>query len=562
MNNPEPHPPKGNILIVDDTLPNLHLLSNMLTDYGYKVRGVSNGQMAVTVVNAAPPDLILLDIRMPGMNGYQVCHTLKSNQQTADIPIIFLSALDEAMDKVKAFTCGGVDYITKPFQLEEVLIRVETHLTLRRLQSELQAANQVLEQRVEERTAELMKTIVILEEQITERRQAEKARSELEQKLHESQKMEALGQLAGGVAHDFNNLLTIIIGYTGLLLKHRLADDDPTRKEVAEIQRAGVQAANLTNQLLAFSRRQMLQPKVIDLNQVITEVETMLRRLIGENIHFMTILEPDLGRVRVDMGQMEQVIINLVINARDAMPRGGTLTITSANATVDEAEIEQHLQAKPGDFVRLTVSDTGIGMDAATQARIFEPFFTTKAKGEGTGLGLATVHGIISQSDGYLTVDSAPNQGATFNLYLPRVEAEVDRQHSHPDVVGSLNGTETILLVEDEKPVRQIAHQILQWQGYTILEADHGDEALLICEQYHGPIHLLITDVIMPQLSGPELAERLTLLRPECKVIYMSGYAGEAIAHYGVLTDGATFLQKPFSQEGLTKVVRKVLDNE
>jgi PAS domain S-box-containing protein len=379
----------------------------------------------------------------------------------------------------------------------------------------------------------------------------------LEDQLRQSQKMEAVGRLAGGVAHDFNNLLTVIKGYSELMLDQVQAAD-PLRAEIEEVKKAADRAAALTRQLLAFSRKQVLAPKVIDLNAVITNVERLLQRLLGEDIELITILHSSLGRVKADPGQIEQVIMNLAVNARDAMPKGGKLTISSANVMLDESFI-QDSKVATGPYVLLSVSDTGVGMDAETKSRIFEPFFTTKEQGKGTGLGLSTVYGIVKQSGGYISVYSEPGLGTSFKVYLPRVDAAAE-------VSGAgagerlQTGTETILLVEDEDGVRTLTRQLLQKQGYTVLESRHGGEALLICERHNGPIHLLLTDVVLSQISGRELAHRLAAIRPEMKVLFMSGYSEDAIVQHGVLNSGHAFLQKPFTAESLGTKVREVLD--
>ena len=392
----------------------------------------------------------------------------------------------------------------------------------------------------------------MLAEDITERHT-------LEEQLRQSQKMEAVGRLAGGVAHDFNNLLTVIKGYSELMLDQVRAGD-PLRAEVDEIKKAADRAATLTRQLLAFSRKQVLEPRVLDLNQVVVNMEKLLRRLIGEDVELITTLDPALGRAKADPGQTEQVIMNLAVNARDAMPTGGKMIISTANIKLEQHSLPQHA-VNPGMYVRLDVADTGTGMDPETQSRIFEPFFTTKEQGKGTGLGLSTVYGIVKQSGGYIEVESQLGQGTRFSVYLPRVEEAEQQPSASTTPVKQLTGTETILLVEDEDGVRTLARQLLQKQGYTVLDTRHGGEALLTCERHQGAIHLLLTDVILSQMSGRELAERLGRLRPEMKVLYMSGYSGDAVAQHGILDLAASFLQKPFSTESLITKVREVLDS-
>jgi len=384
----------------------------------------------------------------------------------------------------------------------------------------------------------------------------------MEEQLRQSQKMEAVGRLAGGVAHDFNNLLTAISGYSDLLL-HRLPDYSTLRRVVEEIRKAGDRAAALTRQLLAFSRRQVLQPKVLDLNAVVTNMGQMLRRLIGEDIELSTDLSPSLSRVKADPGQIEQVIVNLAVNARDAMPDGGRITIATADADLSPAYAAAHPEVRPGPHVLLSVADTGHGMDDETQAHLFEPFFTTKDRGKGTGLGLATVYGIVQQSGGHIRVNSAADSGSTFLIYLPRVETAEDGGRSAvlPPLPRPSPGTETVLLAEDEEVVRRFAREILSGNGYKVLEAGNGREALLLSEAHRGEIHLLLTDVVMPKMSGRELTERIRPLRPDLRILYMSGYIDDAILRHSVLEEGIPFLQKPFTSEGLARKVREVLDS-
>jgi PAS domain S-box-containing protein len=393
---------------------------------------------------------------------------------------------------------------------------------------------------------------------VTSEVEANKEKVKLEEQLKLVQRLEAVGRLAGGVAHDFNNLLSVIISYAGFAVD-ALRESDPVHADIVEIQKAGQRAAALTRQLLAFSRKQILEPEVLSINKVVTGIESMLRRLLGEDIDIEVHRADELGSVLADPGQIEQVIMNLAVNARDAMPQGGKLTIETINAELDEDYAEQHVAVKPGRFVMLSVTDTGSGMDAETRAHIFEPFFTTKEKGKGTGLGLSTVYGIVKQSGGNIWVYSEPGRGTTFKVYLPRVDAPAADIKRRPVSVMA-TGSETVLLVEDEEAVRRLADRILRSAGYKVLTAAGGSEALLLCEKHDGVIDLLLTDVVMPHMSGRELAERLAKTSPKLKVLYMSGYTDNAIVHHGVLDPGTRFIGKPFAAAELTRKVREVLD--
>jgi len=382
----------------------------------------------------------------------------------------------------------------------------------------------------------------------------------LEAQFQQAQKMEAVGRLAGGVAHDFNNLLTTIIGYADLMLMG-LAEDDPFRENLEQIGENGKRAARLTRQLLAFSRKQILQPVVLDLNELIKGFVKMLERLIGEDLELETVLVSGLRQVEADPGQVEQIIMNLVINARDAMPDGGKVIIETANTDLDEDYAKAHdVSLQPGPYLMLAVSDTGTGMDEETRSNIFEPFFTTKEVGKGTGLGLSTVYGIVKQSGGYIWVYSEPGQGTTFKIYLPAVVGETVQRKKEQPPADDLTGSETILVVEDDDALRNLGREILERQGYRVLDAGNGIEALRISETHRGQIHLMITDVVMPKMGGKKVADRLQQLYPQMKVIYMSGYTDNSIAHHGILAPGLNFLQKPFSPEVLARKVREVLD--
>jgi PAS domain S-box-containing protein len=383
-------------------------------------------------------------------------------------------------------------------------------------------------------------------------------RKRLEDQLLQAQKMEAVGRLAGGVAHDFNNMLTVISGYNRMILDE-LSPLDPVRGCAEEVLKAADRAAALTKQLLAFSRRQVMQPCVMNVNAAIVHTEKMLRRLIGEDVELVLSLAEDVGNIKADPNHIQHAIVNLTLNARDAMPDGGRITVETANIRLDETYARTHLGVQPGDFVMVAVSDTGHGMDAETRRRLFEPFFTTKETGKGTGLGLATVYGVVKQLGGDIWVYSEPGQGTTFKLYFPRVAETADAPPPSPVESDQAPSTETILVVEDEQAVRDLTVRMLRKLGHTVLPAADGAEALAIAKSYAGPIALLLTDVVMPNMSGRQVADELLRARPELKVLYLSGYTDHTVVHHGVLEDGVEFLPKPFSREALAKKIREVL---
>jgi two-component system cell cycle sensor histidine kinase/response regulator CckA len=385
-----------------------------------------------------------------------------------------------------------------------------------------------------------------------------KERQSYEERLRQAQKMEAIGTFAGGIAHDFNNMLSVILGYTELAIV-ALAPGDPVRADLEEVREAGTRARQLTSQLLTFSRRQVLEPKVHDLGRVLAGMSSMLTRLLGERIELSITAAPDLGYIKADRGHLEQVVMNLSVNARDGMPHGGKLTIELANAALDAARVVDQPGVVPGDFVRLSVTDTGVGIDPSVRDRIFEPFFTTKERTGGTGLGLATVFGIVRQSGGFIAVQSALGSGTTFDVYFPRTLGAPEEPGARAGAPESPRGAETILLVEDMDQVRGVTRAILERSGYVVLEARNGDEALELVGRYSARIDLLLSDVVMPRMTGPELAERLGPVRPELKLIFMSGYA-EHTGHDGLRPGGVDFLQKPIAPDALLARVRQVLD--
>ncbi len=591
------------VLIAEDSPTQAAQLRHILESHNYRVAVAENGQHALAMMRGGEcaPVLVVSDIMMPEMDGYALCREIKRDDRLKDIPVVLLTSLSDPTDIIRGLECGADNFLTKPYDERMLLARVQyillnrevrregrtqmgmevvfggqrlivtperqqildllistyetavqKNLELQRVQEELKALTEHLEEEVEERTAALTA-------EIAERKETEEALRASEQQLRQSQKLEAVGQLAGGIAHDFNNLLTVINGNSHLLL--RGLSEETHRDRVEEIKRAGERAAQLTRQLLAFSRKQVLQPTLLDLNSVVPDMDKLLRRLIGADIDLRTVLDAELRRVKADPGQIEQVLMNLAINARDAMPRGGKLTIQTANVRLDEHYARGHVAVEPGPYVMLAVSDTGHGMDAETQAHIFEPFFTTKEKGKGTGLGLSTVYGIVKQSGGNVWVYSEVGRGTTFKIYLPSVE-EIAEQRAPESASPTLTskGMETVLLVEDEETVRNLARDILGINGYRVLTAGSGGAAMRLCEQHAGPIHLLLTDVVMPQMSGRELAERAAAIRPAMKVLYMSGYTDDSIVHHGVLDEGVAFLEKPFTPDALARKVRETLD--
>jgi len=468
-----------------------------------------------------------------------------------DVNESFLRVTGYGREEVIGRTSLELKFWERPEDRATLLERLNKDASVRDL--EITFRTKSGEQRTALDSAELVdiageKCILGIFKDITEQRS-------LEKQLRQAQKMEAIGQLSGGIAHDFNNLLSVIIGYAELLEEH-LPQGDPLHKNCEQITKAGRSAASLTGQLLAFSRQQVLELKVLDLNAVVRHVEKMLRRVIGEHIDLQTALTPTLGWVKADQGQLEQVIINLAVNARDAMPNGGKLTIETANIDLDQDYVRKHPLQPPGPYVLLAVSDTGVGMEAETQARIFEPFFTTKEMGKGTGLGLATVYGVVKQSGGFIWVYSEVGHGTTFKIYLPRTTEAVgtDRPVSS---VQLLRGTETVLLVEDEEALREFTATVLTQNGYTVLASERPDKAIDIAGQHHGPIHLLLTDVIMPGMNGQALAGSLVAIRPQIRVVYMSGYSG--FTHPGLLDSNIILLPKPFTREALLHKVREGL---
>jgi PAS domain S-box-containing protein len=683
------------ILVADDISENRYLLEAIFAGLGYEVVSAENGEVAFEMALRQPPDLIVTDILMPVMDGFELCRRWNANERLRGIPFVFYTATyTDQKDERFAYSLGATRFVVKP-QKPDVLVRlvqevleearqrtnVELPFSIGEEMQVLKQYNEVLfrkltkklaelEAEIQERTkiqeafeesqAKLVEahrlahiglwewdlttdTVSWTEElyriagidsklpapsfkehsrlftpedwkrlnesvdralrtaesyeielglirpdgterwvvaiggvkcsksghvvrlhgmvqDITERKQGELERQKLEEQLRLSQKMEAMGSLAGGVAHDFNNVLSVILSFVGFAIRG-VSEGDPLRDDLIEIKKAAERAAALTRQLLAFSRKQVLEVQAIDLNHVVTNLERMLVRLIREDIEFTRVPAQGPAWVRADPGQIEQVIVNLVVNARDAMLQGGTLIIEIRSVDLNEEFAKTQGALTVGPYVVLEVTDTGCGMDPATQKRLFEPFFTTKEVGKGTGLGLSTVYGIVKQSGGHITVHSELGKGSSFKVYLPRLVEAIDAPPRSSKLGRDAVGRETILVVEDEDAVRKATVRMLREARYDVLSAANGGEALLLCESHSGEIHLLVTDVVMPNMSGSQLVDRLHVLRPNLRVLFMSGYTDGSIAHHGILKPNTWYIGKPFGATELTRKVREVLDN-
>jgi PAS domain S-box-containing protein len=644
------------VLIVDDDRKDRQLLEVMLAQEGYTLLTAASGEEALATLARQPPELILLDIRMPGMDGYQVMAKLKAHVATRSIPVVMVTTLNDHDATMIGLNAGAEDFLTKPIDRAELCVRVRNLLRLKAYGAYHDRYGQMLEGEVISRAADLAASerlyretfdeapvgivhvgldgrwlrvnqrlgkllgysreellsipatdlmlpedvagdaelfrrlatgtpgphiidekqyrrrdgstlwarvnisahydaagnaqhFISVVEDITERRA-------LEAQMRQANKLEAIGGLAAGIAHDFNNLLSIVLSYSEMLADD-LKEGDPMRADLGEIRGAGLRAVALTRQLLAFSRQQVLKPQIVDLSDIVRDMERMLRRLIGEDVDLVAICDASPTKVMIDPGQMEQVIMNVAINARDAMPDGGKLTIATSGVILDDAYAAIRVGMRPGPHVMLTVTDTGIGMAPATLARMFEPFFTTKEVGKGTGLGLATVFGIVRQSGGTIAAESQLGIGTTFRICFPASDGTAVVLTS---LGPSLRGSETILLVEDDERVRSLACTILCKYGYNVLEAPGAGDAFLLCEQHPSAIHLLLTDLVMPRMSGRQLAKRLLSVRPAMKVLWMSGYADDVAMRSGALDGTTEFIQKPITPEMLARKVRDVLD--
>jgi PAS domain S-box-containing protein len=644
------------ILVVDDEQNDRQLLQLLLEAEGFRVLTAANGDEALAIISRRAPDLILLDVMMPDVDGYQLVERIKKYTLAGPIPIIMVTVLDDREAMMRALVAGAQDYLVKPVNRAELYVRVRNLLRLKAYGDQQGKYSQSLEREVGLRTADLaaseLRYRALLEnandavavltsdgvvremnqrwaeitgiprEQLIGRLMSDLVTSgddagraevyhegvashdgpsttvkvatatgsqvrlelshssieiageqlvltigrdvtqqrQLEERLRQAQKLEVLGQLAGGVAHDFNNILTAILGFCDLLLAE-LPPNEAGRTDVFEIKTAGERGAGVVRQLLAFSRKQILQSRVLNVNGAIKDLEAMLRRLVAAHVDLVLSLQPDVGAIEIDPTQLEQIIVNLLVNAADAMPRGGKVTIETANVHLDESYQRHHFSVKPGDYVMLAVSDTGIGMDSATSQRVFEPFFTTKSVGMGTGLGLATVYGIVKQSGGDIWVYSELGHGSAFKIYLPLVAKVAPVAVKPRAELGPIRlGSETILLVEDDEAVRRLARLVLERSGYRVMDAGNPKEALRLAGQDGQAIDLLLSDVVMPESEGPPLFDRLKGVHPGMRVLYMSGYADEAVVRHGVIAEGTPFLQKPFTPLALCGKVRDLLD--
>ncbi|MEK7235953.1 MAG: response regulator [Nitrospirota bacterium] len=514
------------LLQLEDNAVDAELITATLIEGGIPCQSqlVDTRQAFVAALKEARMDLILADYSIPGFDGMTAL--ILARQHCPDVPFLFVSGTIGEELAIDAMHQGATDYVLKQ--------------RLGRLVPSVQRALRELDDR-------------------TERKRAEEALRQSEKQFRQSQKMEAVGRLAGGIAHDFNNLLTVIMGYSQVL-STELGPQHPLRGKIEETQKAGERAATLIRQLLTFSSKQSLDPKVLLLNTAVTNLESLLRRLIGEDIRLVSKLDPRNGRLRADQAQLEQVLVNLVVNARDAMPKGGLLTIETAQVELTRSPVYHLTPLPPGLYVRLSVGDTGCGMDSQTQSHIFEPFFTTKGEGKGSGLGLSTVYGIVTQCGGAIDVTSRVGRGTRFDLYFPSVDADVLVPAPSQPPGQPQRGTETILVVEDDPSVRTLVRDELRKLGYRVLEAKNGVEACLLATQQAGSLHLLLTDVVMPGMGGRELAQHLSVIKPDLRILFMSGYMDDVGIMAGQEEGTSSFLQKPFTPEVLARAVRDLLD--
>ena len=533
---------KPKILVVDDTMDMVDVLRFHLTQQGYQVVAAYSGEEAIRLVAAEVPDVILMDVSMPGMNGMQVCQHLKTNADWARIPVILVTCHDSDRAIADGLDAGADDYITKPFSPTVLGARVRAALRAKAAGDRLRDANEELE------------------EEICERRRVEQVLSAMEEQLRQTQKLEAIGRLAGGIAHEFNNLLQAIGGYTNFAMKG-LDPEEHRYEDLQQVLKASERASMLTRQLLGFSRRQALERRLIDPNQLVADTHKLIRSAIGEHIDLQMVLDENPGTLHADPGELQQALLNLCLNARDAMPRGGTLLLKTESAVLDEAVVEFGVQTGPGHYVVINVTDTGCGMTPEVKQRIFEPFFTTKEVGKGTGLGLANVHGIVQQHNGTIHVDSEPGKGTTFRVFLPATRSAPDAEPVR-ELVACAGGHETILLAEDERMVRALAERTLKKAGYTVLTAADGEEALAVLRENRGRIALALLDAVMPKSTGTEVARWIRAQGLEMKVLLCTGYDPNSFHCNYAREEGLRLLQKPYQLETLLRTVREVLNAE
>jgi signal transduction histidine kinase len=559
-----------NILIVDDNQTNLKLMRAQLEAEGLMVAQAQDGVEALELLNRQRVDVVISDILMPRMDGYRLCHEIRKSARLCNLPTIIYSSTYTSTSDVKLSLDVGADkYLNKPASVEVIIAALHEVIAkphpapcagvLPEVEV-LKEYSQRLVEKLTDKNIVLEQTNARLNEALHQLAQRLVEAGRLQAQFVAAQKMEVVGQLAAGVAHDFNNIIAVIMGYSDLLTAD-LGPDSPLVNHVEEIRHASERAAGLTRQLLVFGRKQTVQAVVLDLNDAVKDMDKMLRRLIYENIAMTMVPEKQIGRVKADPGYIGQVLMNLVVNARDAMPNGGKITIATSNVTLEENFTCNHAGMIPGDYVMLSVSDTGTGMTDEVKAHLFEAFFTTKPLGKGTGLGLATCQTIVQQSGGHIGVDSEVGSGTTFKIYFPRVEqplAVVIR----PRQPGLLpRGTETLLVVEDDPSVRHLAAGALKTQGYNVLSAANGQDALRLAQDHQGPpIRLVVSDVIMPLMGGKVMAEWLKATYPHIKILFTSGYTDDAVAHHGVLEAGVDFLSKPYTPAVLARKVREILD--
>jgi signal transduction histidine kinase len=531
------------ILLADDDPDIRHSSSRLLEQAGYTVILAEDGEQAVAAAREHRPDLILLDRDMPVLDGLEACLRIKEDPALAASFVALVSGIYTSSDEQSTGLEAGADgYVVRPIGNRELLARVAAMARIQRLTQSLRVQTHQLQA------------------EIAERKRVEAEREELQSQLIQAQKMESIGRLAGGVAHDFNNMLGVILGYTELAMD-AVDPSQPLHGDLSEIRTAAERSAVLTRQLLAFARKQIISPRTLDLNQTVEGTLNMLRWLIGENIELVWLPGENLPRVKVDPSQVDQILANLCVNARDAIADLGRITIETSVVAIDEAYCATHVGFTPGPYVVLAVSDNGCGMDQQTLGAIFEPFFTTKEFGQGSGLGLATVYGSVKQNGGFVNVYSEPGQGTTLRIYLPPDEDRAASVRSAAPTVAH-GGQETILLVEDEPAILKMTATMLRGQGYAVLAASSPSEAIRLAQSHSGRMDLLLTDVVMPEMNGGDLAQQLITLYPRLKCLFMSGYTANVIAHHGKLEPGVPFLQKPFSVSDLASKIREVLDRD